>query len=80
MLINCSTSASSLSTSFSQSIITSTVGVSSTFREGGIGNKEGSDDKVRGLIVILGVCDKFGQHVSFITVFLYDGLDRAIAN
>ena len=80
VLINHSTSASSLSASSSQSIISSAVGISSVFREGGISDKEGSGDESRGLVIIRGVCNKFGGRVSFITASLYDGLDRAIAN
>ena len=80
MLIDLSTSASSLSTSSSQFIVTSSTGVSSIFREGGIGNKEGSGNECRGLVVIQGPCDEFRWHVSFITASLYDGLEHAIAN
>jgi hypothetical protein len=80
VLIDCSTSASSLSTSSSTSIITSAVSISSTFIEGGVGDKEGSGDERHGLIVIRGPCDKFGWCVGFITVSLYNGLDCAIAN
>ena len=45
VLIDRSTSASSLSASSSQSIVTSAVSISSIFREGGVGNKEGSGDE-----------------------------------
>jgi hypothetical protein len=45
VLIDCSTSASILSASSLQSIVTSAVGVSSVFRKGGVGDKEGSGDK-----------------------------------
>ena len=80
MLIDRSTSASNLSTSSSQSIVTSAVGISSVFREGGVGNKEGSGDECQGLVVIWGPWDEFRRHIGFITVSLYDGLDRAITN
>ena len=80
MLIDLSTSASSLSASCSQSIVASAISVSSFFREGGIGNKEGSGDECWGLVIICGPCDEFGWHVGFITMSLYNGLDRAIAN
>ena len=80
LLIDHSTSASSLSASSSQSIVASTVGVSSIFREGGVGDKEGSGDKRRGLVIIRGSWDEFRRCVGFITASLYDGFDRAIAN
>ena len=80
MLINQSTSASSLSASSSQSIVTSTVDISSVFREGGIGDKEGSGNESRGLVIIRGLGDEFRQCVGFITASLYDGLDHTIAS
>ena len=80
MLIDLSTSTSSLSVSSSQSTITSSIGIASVFREGGVGNKEGSGDKCQGLVIIRGPCDEFGWHVGSIMASLYDGLDCAIAN
>ena len=80
MLIDLNTSASILSTSSSQFVITSSIGVSSVFREGGIGDKEGSGDECQGLVVIRGPCNEVGRRVGFIMASLYDGLDRAIAN
>ena len=80
MLINRSTSTSNLSASSLQSIFASAISVFSVFREGGVGDKEGSGDEGCSLIIICGVYDKFGQCVSFITTSLYDGLDRTIAN
>ena len=78
LLIDLSTSTSILSASSSRFIITSAVGVSSVFREGGIGDKEGSGDER--CVVICRFDDKFGWCIGFIVASLYDGLDCAIAN
>ena len=80
VLIDLSTSASSLSASSLGFTVTPSIGVSSVFREGGVGDKEGSGNECRGLIVIHGPCDEFGRCVGFITASLYNGLERAIAN
>jgi hypothetical protein len=52
MLIDLSTSASSLSASSSRFTVTPSIGVSSVFREGGVGDKEGSGNEHRGFVVI----------------------------
>ena len=80
VLIDRSTSTNILSASSSRFTATSSIGVSSVFSEGGVGNKEGSGDERRGLVVIRGFGDQFGWHVGFVTASLYDGLERAIAN
>ena len=80
MLIDLSTSASILSASSSRFTVAPSVRVSSIFREGGVGDKEGSGDERRGLVIIRGFGDKFGRCVGFITASLYEGLERAIAN
>jgi hypothetical protein len=55
VLIDLSTSANILSASSSRFTVTSSIGVSSIFREGGVGDKEGSGDERRGLVVIHGL-------------------------
>jgi hypothetical protein len=55
VLIDRSTSANILSASSSRFTVTPSIGASSTFREGGVGDKEGSGDECRGLVVILGL-------------------------
>ena len=85
VLIDRSTSANILSASSSRFTVAS-IGVSSIFgvfsilSEGGVGDKDGSGDERRGLVVIRGFGDKFGRRIGFIAASLYDGLERAIAN
>ena len=55
VLIDRSTSANILSASSSRFTVVPSIGVSSIFREGGVGDKEGSGDKRRGLVVIRGL-------------------------
>ena len=55
VLIDRSTSASILSASSSWFTVTSSIGVFSIFREGGVGDKEGSGDERQGLVIIRGL-------------------------
>ena len=79
VLIALSTSTKRLLASSLMSIVTSAVSVSSTFRTD-VRDSGMSGDGVHRHINICRACGKEGQHISFITAFLYVGLICIIVN